>query len=119
MSNCDSCKGCGGCASQLELTEGELVLLRQLGEIPFLPVARKREDMTPIYLEGSEYSQEQYSLILQCLEIKGLIRLDYDRPLKNCDMSQYQRYPVHGSMALTQRGYTVLQLLECQGILEE
>ena len=116
MENCNgNCSGCTGCAKQLSLTEGELHILKSLGQIPFLPVARKADDMTPIYLEDSEYSQEDYSLILQVLEKKNLISIDYD-PLPGADMSAYKGYPVHGSMALTARGQTVVELLDLQGI---
>ena len=31
-------------------------------------------------------------------------------------MSAYKGYPVHGNIALTERGYTVLDLLDKQGI---
>ena len=47
----------------------------------FLPVARRADDMTPVYLEQQEYTKEEYSLILQALEQKGLISLDYEKPL--------------------------------------
>lgn len=117
---CSKCNGncntCGGCAGTLELTEGELGLLRSLGQYSFLPVARRADDMTPVYREESDYTQEEYSLILQCLEKMGLISIDYRAPLAGADMSAYAGYPVHGSFALTQRGYTVLELLETQGI---
>ena len=93
-------------------------MLRTLGQIPFLPVARKAEDMTPIYLEQTDYSTQEYSLILQVLEKKNLISLDYDKPLQGFDMSAYKGYSVHGSMALTARGQTVVEMLELQGIGE-
>lgn len=112
------CQGCSGCAKALMLSEGEITMLRTLGQIPFLPVARRADDMTPIYLEDSEQTPEQYSVILQLLEKKGLISLDYDRPLTGADMSAYRAYPVHGSMALTQRGQTVVELLDRQGVAE-
>ena len=116
MANCNgNCGGCTGCAKQLSLSEGELHILESLGQIPFLPVARKADDMTPIYLEDESYTKEEYSLILQVLEKKGLISLEYD-PLTGADMSAYKGYPVHGSMALTARGQTVVELLETQGI---
>ena len=118
MGNCNgNCGGCTGCAKQLTLTEGEISILRKLGQIPFLPIARKADDMTPVYLEDNVYSQEDYSLILQVLEKKGLISMDYD-PLVGADMSAYKGYPVHGSMALTARGQTVVELLDLQGIEE-
>ena len=114
MSNCNNCSGgCGGCARELTLTPGELDMLRKLGQIPFLPIARQIDDATPIFLEDEDYSPEQYSLILQLLEKKSLITLDFDQPLKNHTPSP--TYPVHGSMALTARGQAVLELLELQG----
>ena len=111
-----NCAACGGCAATLELTEGELHILQLLGQYSFLPVARKPADMIPVFLEDDRYDPEQYSLILQCLEKKQLIRIDYDAPLAGADMSAYRNLKVHGSMALTQRGYTVLDILETQGI---
>ena len=111
-----NCTACSGCAATLELTEGELHILQLLGQYSFLPVARKPADMIPVFLEDDRYSREHYSLVLQCLEKKQLIRIDYDVPLAGADMSAYQGFKVHGSMALTQRGYTVLDILETQGI---
>lgn len=120
MAHCNgNCGSCSGCGKTLSLTQEEVSLLQTLGQIPFLPVARKASDMTPVYLEDTELSQEQYSLVLQVLEKKGLISLDYDKPLTGADMSAYKGYPVWGSMALTARGQTVLELLEKQGIGEE
>ena len=100
------------------LTQQEVDMLTTLGQFPFLPVARKTDDMTPIYLEESVYSREDYSLILQCLEKKALISIDYDAPLPGADMSAYKDCPIHGSFALTQRGQQVLEMLEIQGITE-
>ena len=111
--NCGSCGGCGGC---LELTEGEVKMLLTLGQIPFLPVARRMDDDAPVYLEDSAYSREEYSLILGCLEKRGLISIDYDKPLKSFDDHAYAAYPIRGSFALTQRGQQVLDVLEMQGI---
>ena len=117
MSHCNgNCACCGGCAKALELTQGELDLLNQLAQIPFLPVARRTDDMTPVYLEDTAYTRQQYSLILQVLEQKGLIDLDYSKPLVGFDMGAYQDLPVHGTMALTARGQTVVELLDRQGI---
>lgn len=113
------CGSCGGCARELLLSEQEVHFLQKLGQIPFLPVARKLGDLTPVYLEEGEHTTEEYSLILQCLEKKGLVSLDFDKPLKAFDDSAYGAYPIRGSMALTERGHTVLDLLERQGIREE
>lgn len=110
------CQKCGGCNQTMELTEGEIELLETLGQYSFLPIARRVDDRTPVYLEEDTYTVEEYSLILQCLEKKALISMDFDRSLPGADMSRYQGYPVHGSVALTERGWAVLDLLEIQGI---
>ena len=122
MGNCGNCSGscekcgtCGGCANTLTLTEEEIRFLQELGQYSFLPVARKADDMTPVYLETGE--KEQMSLVIQCLEKKMLIDITYD-PLPGADMRAYKGYPVHGSIGLTQRGQQVLELLEVQGIEE-
>ena len=70
-----------------------------------------------MYLE--EGKPEEMSLLLQCLEKKGLISLDYDKPLRQFDESAYAAYPIRGSMALTERGQKVLELMEYQGIYSE
>ena len=108
------CGGCSGCARELTLSEGEIAFLRRLGEVAFLPVARHMGDLTPIYPDTD--AAENMSLILELLEKKGLISLDYDRPLAG--FAGYGDYPLKGSMALTQRGQQVLELLEYQGIRE-
>ena len=90
--------------------------LNYLGQVAFLPVARSMGEMTPVYLEDGPEHREEMALLLQILEKKGLIRIDYDQPLPGADMSAYRGFPVHGSFALTERGYTVLDLLETQGI---
>ena len=119
MSGCSGCCGsCGSCGSSngcMELTLGEIEMLHLLSQIPFLPVARRMGDDTPIYLEDSQKTQEEYSLILQCLEKRGLISIDYNQPLKSFDDSAYAAYPIQGSFALTQRGQQVVELLDVQG----
>jgi len=114
--NCSGCGNCGGCSGCMELTEGEVVMLLQLGQIPFLPVARRMDDDVPVYLEDDRRSPEEYSLILQCLEKRGLISIDYDQPLKSFDHRAYAAYPIRGSFALTARGQQVVEMLEVQGI---
>ena len=119
MSNCSgNCASCSGCARELTLTQQELAFLRTLAQIPFLPVARRMGDLIPVCLEEGQENAEQLSLILQCLEKKGLISLDYDKPLSGFRDSRYAPYPIQGSMALTQRGQQVLELLEYQGAQE-
>ena len=91
-------------------------MLHKLAQIPFLPVARCMDSTDPIYLEDRDYTPEEYSLILQSLEKKGLISLDFDIPLKGFHSEAYNGYPILGSFALSARGQHVLQLLELQGI---
>ena len=114
--NCASCGGCGGCARELVITPKELTFLQELGQVAFLPVARTMGDLTPVYLEAGEENREEYSLILQCLEKKGLISLDYDKPLRGFRDDAYAAYPIRGSIALTERGQKVLEIVELQGI---
>jgi len=119
MSGCDhNCATCGGCGKSLSLTKEEIEMLQTLAQIPFLPVARRADSQTPVYLEDDKHTKEEYSLILECLEKKGLISLDFDKPLGCFDDGAYRAYPIRGSMALTQRGQTVVELLELQGIEE-
>ena len=120
MPNCNgNCASCSGCARELVLMEKEIAFLQELGQIPFLPVARKMGDLTPVYLEEGLDKAEEYSLLLQCLEKKGLISLDFDKPLRGFDETAYISYPIRGSMALTERGQKVLEMLDYQGITQE
>lgn len=117
MSKCGSCCGnCGGCGGAMELAAGEIRMLLRLGQIPFLPVARKMGDDIPVFLEDNDETVEDYSLILRCLEKRGLISIDYDMPLAGFDDSAYAAYPIRGSFALTARGQQVVELLEYQGV---
>ena len=111
-----NCASCSGCAGVLELTEGEIAFLQTLGQYAFLPIARRADDMIPMYLEESDRPVEEYSLILQILEQKRLVSLDYDKPLLGFDPVQYAAFPVKGSVALTERGQIVVKMLEIQGI---
>ena len=110
-----NCENCGGCAGELVLSQPEVDFLNDLAENAFLPVARKAGDNTPIYREDEKQTQEQYSLILICLEKKGLVSIDFDRPLQGADMSSYDDCPICGSIALTARGQEVLDILDKQG----
>lgn len=119
MGHCSgNCEHCGGCAGELVLSRPEIDFLNDLAENAFLPVARKPADNTPVYLEKSDQSREQYSLILICLEKKGLISIDFDLPLQGADMSGYEGYPIHGSIGLTARGQEILDVLDKQGTIE-
>ena len=112
-----NCGTCSGCARELVLTQREIDFLDLLSQYAFLPVARSMGDLTPVYLENGE--REEMSLLLQILEKKGLISLDYDKPLGRFDETAYAAYPIRGSMALTERGQKVLELLEYQGVSVE
>ena len=98
-------KNCGSCChGPIELTELEVRLLVLLGQVAFLPMARKPADEYPVCMELPQYDGEQTGLALACLEKRGLVDLCYDAPLKGADMSAYAGYTVHGSAALTARG---------------
>ena len=116
MSCNGNCSSCGGCAKVLELTQAEMDFLMDLAQFAFLPIARRADDMVPVYLEDARYSPETYSLVLQVLEQKRLVSLDYDKPLRNFNAASYTAYPVKGSVALTERGQKVVELLEIEGI---
>ncbi len=107
-----NCESCGGCAGELVLSQPEIDLLENLGQNAFLPVARTAGDHMPIYREEAG---QDFSLILICLEKKGLITIDFDKPLKGADMSAYSDCPIHGSFALTARGQAALDILHTQG----
>ena len=118
MGNCSgNCSTCSGCARELVLTQKEVDFLNLLAQYAFLPVARSLGELTPIYLEDGD--REEMSLLLQTLEKKGLISLDYDKPLKGFSEEAYAAYPIRGSMALTERGQKVLELMEYQGMKAE
>ena len=114
--NCGSCGGCTGCGAALELNTGEVTVLELLGQVAFLPVARYADSTEPLLMGEEALSPKEYSLILACLEKKGLIDIDYGAPLKN--YNGYGAYPVRGSCGLTARGQQVLELLEVQGTEE-
>ena len=117
MSGCKDCAGgCSGCSKALELTPSEIRILQKLGQIPFLPVARTAADPFPIYL--CDDSAEETGFVLQCLEKKGLISIDFDAPIKGFSEEAYSAYPICGSFALTLRGQQVLDLLDIQGVNE-
>lgn len=113
---CSGCGGCTGCGGSLEMTQPEVDFLRLLGQVAFLPAARKMGEETPVCLEDGLPDSTQTSQVLQLLERKALISIDYRQPLKGASYERYAAYPVQGSIALTQRGIRVLELLELQGI---
>ena len=115
MSGCGNCCGSCGSCGEMVLSPGEVEMLQKLGQIPFLPVVRRREDPTPYYLEDDDNSAEEYSLILQCLEKRQLISIDFDKPLSGTYRNA-EAYHLRGSVALTARGQQVLELIEIHGV---
>lgn len=116
MSDCNGgcggcCGSCGSCGNAMVLAQEEVDLLLQLAQIPFLPVARRADREEPQCFESGADT-----LVLQCLEKRGLISIDYDQPLKNGYSEAYDAYPIRGSFALTAKGQQVLEILEIQGI---
>ncbi len=87
-------------------------MLDKLARFAFLPVCRKADDMTPVYLEDEDYTQAEYSIVLQLLEQKRLISIDYDKPLGTNNAA----YPVGGSIGLTQRGQLVVEQIDLRGV---
>lgn len=84
-------------------------LLFQLAETPFLPVASNGGQ--PICLELN-IPRDQVGNTLQKLEMRGLIRIDYDMPLAGFDYSDYAQYSLQGSLALTTFGQDILDDME-------
>ena len=121
MHNCNNCSGscqsCCGCGA-LELTAPEIRVLQLLGQIPFLPVARRADDPAPVFLEDGLYSPALYSNALECLQKRGLVSLDFDLPLKGFDPAAHKAYPIVGSIALTARGIEAVETMELQGLEE-
>ena len=120
--SCSSCSGCGGMeettgctgncatcgdcsASNDTLDLGELALMFELMETPFLPVCRftmtkaGEEDtvrvtaLAPVYFNAVDTTMEEAKQIgeaLLHLEEKGIITLDYDVKLENYDYVEYR-----------------------------
>lgn len=117
MADCKNCTAhChdGDCPAggSLELTRPEVDFLNRIGQYAFVAVARRPDDMIPHAIPDSE----EMCLVLQCLEKKNLISIDYGAPLKGFDYDVFPGLRVHGSAGLTERGVRVLELLEIQGI---
>lgn len=117
MSCCGgNCAACSGCGRQLVLTEKEILFLLELGQYSFWPVVRTAADPAPI---DPEHPDGETGRILQCLEKKGLIAADFDKPLKGYAYPESVPLPLRGSLSLTERGYQAIDLMEVQGISRE
>lgn len=119
MGTCkDGCAGCcGGCGRPgvLELAQEELTVLRALGQVAFLPLARRTDSEEPVCFELAELSSGRAGLALLCLQKRGLVDIDYGAPLSGCGYAAYADYPVRGSAGLTARGLQALEVLEILG----
>lgn len=111
---CGSCGSCGGNGAMVMAPE-EIEMLRLLGQIPFLPVARRADSVDPVYFGEGALTGRTACLTIQCLEKRGLISVDYDQPLAGAYGPEYDGYSLRGSIALTARGQEILELLEIQG----
>lgn len=104
--HCDH-DGCGSdCCNQtvILITEEEKAFLLILSQIPFLPLTQfvmkssKNEHaesvaLAPVFMNDRTESMENVKktgLILKSLEDKGIISLDYDKPLAQGDYSVYE-----------------------------
>ena len=116
--HCGACCGgsCGGCSGELALTQTEVDLLHLFAQIPFLPVVRRYGFEHPVFFDDSIGTVEALEAAITALHQKRLIQLDYNLPLLNFDYSDYELCSHKGSMALTSKGQTVVELLEIQGI---
>ena len=101
--NCATCAGCSSTSNDT-LDLGELALLFELMETPFLPLCRftmtkaGEEDtvrvtaLAPVYFNAPDTTMEECKQIADALihlEEKDLITLDYDMPLENYDYNEY------------------------------
>lgn len=110
--NCSgNCNGCSGCRGSLFMSAEEIVFLEEMAQVPFFPIARKVDSDDFICPDKSGMEE---TIIL--LEKKGLISLDYDKPLNGYDYRDCKGYPVRGSGALTARGIQILELVQIQGV---
>ena len=82
-----------------------------------LMAVAKKNTLTKVPVRQGEYYVQLVSTVNSRYKIERVVSLDYDKPLTGADMSAYAGYPVHGSMALTQRGQAVLEKIEIEGVI--
>ena len=114
-SHCGACCG-GSCREELELTPAAVDLLQLFAQRPFLPLVLRHGAEQPLFPDDNSGAADQLGAAITELQLKQLIKLDYDLPLLNYDYSAYGPSARRGSMALTARGQAVLELAEIQGI---
>ncbi|QIB69671.1 hypothetical protein Ami103574_10205 [Aminipila butyrica] len=100
-----SCGGCHGGHHQTEIqvSDEEIEFLKELAQTPYLPLARfvlkssksshlESVALAPVYLHDIDDSMEtvkSMAAVLEALESKGLITLDYEEPLENGNYEDY------------------------------
>lgn len=125
----------GGCCqdSVIYITEEEHAFLMKLAQLPFLPLTRfvmrstTNDDATavalaPVYMTDKTASMDEVKKtgeILQSLEDKFMITLDYDMPLQNGDYAVYEESALYRFFCSTvQEGGKQAGFLFDQPILE-
>lgn len=100
--SCGRC-GCGHHQTTIKISEEETEFLKQLAQIPYLPLARlvlkstksshfESVALAPVYLKGRTDSMDKVkrmAVVLKSLEDSGLITLDYEEPLENGNYTDY------------------------------
>ena len=114
LKNCAGCTGCPGPESELVFSPDEVKILSMLSEVPWLPAAKKQGKII-----FRELTDSDGGIYVNALEQKGLIELDFDKPLNGCMYEKYSDCSVFGSFGLTQAGVRYLDALEIQGVSEE
>ncbi len=117
---CSGSNGIHNCGCQdrtIYITEDEKTFLTRLSQFAFLPLARfvmlssQTDDavsiaLAPVYLNDKDDSSDTVKNngeLLQSLEDKYLITLDYDLPLKNGDYSMYEESGLYRDFRETAR----------------
>lgn len=100
--SCCRCN-CGHHQTKMHISEEETEFLKQLAQIPYLPLARfilkssksshlESVALAPVYLNHKSDSLEtvkSMAVVLKSLKEKGLISLDYEEPLENGNYIEY------------------------------
>lgn len=102
--SCGGGCGCGGHqSSEIQISEEEIEVLKQLAQTPYLPLTRfilksSKSDhlesvaLAPVFLNDRTDSMEtvkRMGTVLKALESKELITLDYEEPLENGNYDDY------------------------------
>lgn len=108
--SCGGGCGCGGHqSSEIQISEEEIDVLKQLSQTPYLPLTRfilqsSQSDhlesvaLAPVYLNSRDDSMEtvkHMGTVLKALESKELISLDYEEPLENGNYDDYMNSSIY------------------------